>query len=136
MNTYITLACLLAVAGVSHGSAIGYGWGGLGASGLGWNGLGWNGLGWNGLGWDGYGWGGKAVTAPAAVSSANLYKAAPIPVLRTWAAPVISAPVYKSVAAPVAPLGLGWSGVNPWGYGYGLGSWGKGWGSWGGWGKF
>uniref|UniRef100_A0A2A4IXB4 Uncharacterized protein n=1 Tax=Heliothis virescens TaxID=7102 RepID=A0A2A4IXB4_HELVI len=128
MNTYIALACFLAVA---HGSAIG-GLGGLG------------GLGGYGLG---YGYGAPILAAPA-ISTANLVKAAPIPVIKTAAiAPIVTAPVLRtvSVAAPISVgYGLGGYGLGGYGLGgYGLGGWGGlgghglGWGGlgWGGWGK-
>ncbi|XP_039755235.1 cuticle protein 64-like [Pararge aegeria] len=128
MNTYITLACLLAVATTGHGSALGVGWGGLG----GYGGVG----GWDGLG----GWGGSGVSiikvpilAPA-ISTQNLIKAAPIPIVKSVAvSPIITAPILKTV--PISTVGLGSLGGLGWGlnggYGYGgLGSglWGKGWG--------
>ncbi|KAL4709674.1 hypothetical protein ACJJTC_007405 [Scirpophaga incertulas] len=64
------------------------------------------------------------ILAPAAVSTANLVKAAPISVIRTIATPIITAPVVRTVVtAPIAapgyaPLGLGTLGLA----GHGLGS--------------
>nr|XP_021190125.1 cuticle protein 64 [Helicoverpa armigera] len=123
MNTYIALACLLAVA---HGSAIG-GLGGLGGYGL------------------GYGYGAPILAGPA-ISTANLVKAAPIPVIKTAIAPVVTAPIVTapvlrtvSVAAPIN-VGYGLGGLGLGGYGLGggwgglggLGGWGGlGWGGWG-----
>lgn len=60
--------------------------------------------------------------APA-VSTANVYKAAPIPIIKSVAvAPIITAPVIKTV--PVASYNLGYSGLG--GYGLGLGGYGLG----------
>ncbi|CAH0675669.1 unnamed protein product [Chilo suppressalis] len=94
-----------------------------------------------------HGYGGVALSyglAPAAVSTANVVKAAPIPVIRTVAAPIISAPVISApvIHAPVAPvirtvavaspvsisyggLGTGYGGL---GLGYGYGGLGYGYG--------
>ncbi|CAG9137265.1 hypothetical protein JYU34_017743 [Plutella xylostella] len=129
MNSLVTLSCLLAAVGLSHGSALGYG---LGDYGLGGYGLGY-GLGKYGYG--GYGLGYSSVVVPAAISSANQWKAAPIPVIKTIAAPIISAPIIKTVA----PLDYGYGyglggyygglGYKSLGYGYGNGyGYGKGYG--------
>ncbi|XP_045449765.1 cuticle protein 63-like [Melitaea cinxia] len=103
MNTYVTFVCLLAVAASAHGYGLG-GWGGYGA------------------GYDVS----KIISAPIlapAVSTANVYKAAPIPIIKSVAvAPIITAPVIKTV--PVASYNLGYSGLG--GYGLGLGGYGLG----------
>ncbi|XP_028035586.1 shematrin-like protein 2 [Bombyx mandarina] len=104
MNSFITLTCLLAVVGLSCGSAIGLGYG--------------------------YGYG-APILAPA-ISTANLVKAAPIPIIRTAVAPIITAPVIKTVAPVSIGYGLGsygWGGHSLGGYGWGghsLGGYGLG----------
>lgn len=59
--------------------------------------------------------------APA-VSTANVYKAAPIPIIKSVVTPIISAPVIKTI--PVASYNLGYSGLGD--YGLGLGGYGLG----------
>ncbi|RVE45909.1 hypothetical protein evm_009443 [Chilo suppressalis] len=95
-----------------------------------------------------HGYGGVALSyglAPAAVSTANVVKAAPIPVIRTVAAPIISAPVISApvIHAPVAPvirtvavaspvsIGYGGFGTGYGGLGLGYGYGGLGYGGYG-----
>ncbi|XP_046978208.1 cuticle protein 64-like [Vanessa cardui] len=97
MNTFITLACLVAVAVSAHASGLGYGYGGYGGYGSGYS---------------------IAYSAPIlapAISTANVYKAAPIPIIKSVVTPIISAPIIKTV--PIASYSLG--GLDGYG-GYGL----------------
>nr|ACY06920.1 putative cuticle protein CPG41 [Bombyx mori] len=74
---------------------------------------------------------GAPILAPA-ISTANVVKAAPIPIIRTAVAPIITAPIIKTVAPVSIGYGLGsygWGGHSLGGYGWGghsLGGYGLG----------
>lgn len=103
----------------------------------------------------GYGtpWVGHApLYVPSAVSTANIVRAAPVPIIRTQIVPVVSAPLINTGHSlrGLGWSGLGWSGLGAWGghgayggngayggYGAynGLGAYG-GHGGWGGYGNY